>query len=94
MAKARIWLNKREIGRDILMDNTKLQTLEQHAIQNALNQAEAQFMSQFGFPGKFEIKAFKTNRYNFKLVAADSRTGAVLKKNPGWLAQFVNNMKF
>ena len=91
--KVSIWLEQKNIGDSILKNNTKLQSLEQHAIQSALSAAEAQFLSQFGFQGKFEIQGFVTNRYNFKLVAADRRTAAVLKKHPGWLSKFVDNMK-
>lgn len=94
MAKVRIWYDKKNIGNDILKGNQKLKDMERNAIQHALNNVEAQFMQQFGFQGKFEVKYDPTKyRSRFRLIAADARTTAVLKKNPGWLKQFANNMK-
>lgn len=79
-------------GEDILQRNDKLQALEQDTIQKIRNQAEAGFLQTFGFPGKFDISFFMTNRMNFQIHGADAKTKATLAKNPKWLEQFAKSV--
>ena len=79
-------------GAEILQRNYELQKLEQRAFDSVISDIEAQFFQTFGVEGKFVQEAFTTNRYNIKISAADKRTGAILKANPGWLGKFTTNI--
>ena len=77
----------------ILKGNAKLQSMQNSKMESVLRTIEAQFLQQFGVVGRFEVESFMTDRSSAKIQAADAQTGAVLKNNPKWLNQFVENMK-
>lgn len=67
--------------------------MEQQIMAQKLSQVRAEFLNTFGFAGSFEIKRVDTNsrrsRTTYRVVAADAKTTAALKKQPGWLAKFI-----
>ena len=91
MGKIGIYYNEQGL-RDIMKGNA-ISTIEQDIMMRKLNQIQAEFLQRFGFEGKFEVKRVDTNskrsRTTYRIVTSDSRTTAVLKKKPGWLAKFV-----
>ena len=91
----KIWLNDEGVGQ-ILRYNDKLESIEREEIERMLSQIKSEFLMTFGFDGNFAIQAVQTRpgkshgRLSYRIVANDSRTGAVLKNNQGWLAKFAN----
>ena len=93
------WDNKEMEG---LMKSSKISTMEQDIMMQKLDQIKAAFMQEFGFDGKFDIQSKTTSgtlrikgklhggRISFRIRAADARTAAVLKRQPGWLGKFIN----
>lgn len=80
--------------KDSLLFGDKIKKLEQTALENELALIKAEFLTQFGFEGGFEIRYEPTSqRSNYRLQATDARTGAVLKNHPGWLAKFSQGAK-
>lgn len=77
-----------------IMKGPAISNLEQEIMMQRLSQVKAEFLTHFGFQGNFEIKRVDTNsrrsRTTFRIVASDARTTAALKKEPGWLAKFIN----
>lgn len=92
----RIYFEKAGIE-EIIKDNTKLQAMEQDVMMQRLDAIKAAFFQEFGFEGNFEIKSKVTQpsqrwggrRTAFTVTPSDSKTGAALKRNPGWLGRFV-----
>lgn len=82
-----------ESGIRDIMKSPELEHMEQNIMQSKLDQVRAEFQQTFGFPGQFELKAVTTNsrrpRITYRIVAADARTTAMLKKNSGWLGKFL-----
>lgn len=88
-------------GLQELMQSEKVSKIEQQEIMNRLSNIQASFLQRFGFEGKFEVKSVTTSkvirssgqfhggRTSWRIVAADARTTAVLKREPGWLAKFL-----
>lgn len=78
--------------RDI-MKGKPISDIEQDIMMSRLNQVQAEFLQRFGFEGKFELKRVDTqskrSRTTFRIVSADARTTAALKREPGWLAKFL-----
>lgn len=78
--------------RDI-MKGEAISDIEQDIMMSRLNQIQAEFLQRFGFEGKFELKRVDTqskrSRTTFRIVSADARTTAALKREPGWLAKFL-----
>lgn len=76
-----------------IMKGNEISKMEQEIMTQKLSQVQAEFLQQFGFEGKFELKAVTTNsrrsRVTYRIVAANARTGAALKRQPGWLGQFI-----
>lgn len=91
MGKIGIYYNEQGL-RDIMKGNA-ISTIEQDIMMRKLNQIQAEFLQRFGFEGKFEVKRVDTNskrsRTTYRIVTSDSHTAAALKKEPGWLAKFV-----
>jgi hypothetical protein len=75
-----------------IMKGKELAEIEQDLMMKKLDQIKAEFLQSFGTEGSFELKRVDTNsrrsRTTFRIVAADAKTGALLKRNPGWLARF------
>lgn len=82
-----------EQGLRNIMKGHNMSQLEQQIMTQKLSQIEASFLQQFGFNGSFTLKAVTTNsrrgRVTYRIVAANARTTAVLKRQPGWLAKFL-----
>ena len=87
-------------GLEELMQSSKISTMEQDIMMKKLNQIQAEFLQQFGFEGKFDISSTTTSgifkrgtlhggRTSWKIRAADAKTNAALKRQPGWLAKFL-----
>ena len=82
-----------EPGLREIMKGSAISQLEQQMMMSRLSQVQAEFLQHFGFSGKFEIKKVDTqsrrSRTTFRIVAADARTTAALKRETGWLAKFL-----
>ena len=88
-------------GLESLMQSDGVSRLEQEIMTAKLANIEARFLQEFGFKGNFELKAITTSgvfrsgrslhggRTSWRIAAADKRTGAVLKRQPGWLGKFL-----
>ena len=91
MGKIGIYYNEQGF-RDIMKGNA-ISTLEQDIMMQKLNQIQAEFLQRFGFEGNFEVKKVDTNskrsRTSFRIVASDAKTTTALKREPGWLAKFI-----
>lgn len=76
-----------------IMKGSAISQLEQNMMMSRLNQVQAEFLQRFGFEGKFELRKVNTqsrrSRTTFRIVSADARTTAALKREPGWLAKFL-----
>lgn len=91
--------------RDVVYQGGKLKNIEREVMERALSEVRAAFLQEFGFEGNFNLEfryskvggkgAGYVNgvRPNYRIRAADARTGAVLKRNPGWLGRFAKNAK-
>lgn len=91
MHKIGIYYN--EQGLREIMKSPEIAGIEQDLMMQRLGQVKAEFLQTFGFEGEFEVKRVDTNskrsRTTFRIVANNARTTAVLKRQPGWLAKFV-----
>lgn len=91
MRQVSIYYN--EPGIREIMKGEGIASIEQDIMMKKLNQIQAEFLQRFGFAGKFELKKVDTrsrrSRTSFRVVAADARTTAALKREPGWLAHFI-----
>lgn len=83
-----------EQGMRNIMKGHEISNIEQNIMVDKLSQVQGEFMLHFGFEGKFELKKVDTqsrrSRTTFRIVAADARTTAALKREPGWLGKFLN----
>ena len=84
-----------ESGMRQIMKGPEIANLEQQIMMQKLNLVQAEFLQHFGFAGRFEVKSYITSggrggrsRVAYKNSAADGRTTAALKKEPGWIAKF------
>lgn len=91
MHKIGIYYN--EQGLREIMKSPEIASIEQDLMMQRLGQVKAEFLQTFGFEGEFEVKRVDTNskrsRTTFRIVASNARTTAALKRQPGWLAKFV-----
>lgn len=78
---------------ELLMNNQLLRNLMKEQITQVLSVAEAEFFQKFSVQGKFEIIEITTDRRSARLRATNKQTSAILKNNPGWLAQFIDNIQ-
>jgi len=76
-----------------IMKGPEISRIEQEIMMSKLSQVKAAFLQHFGFEGEFEIKRVDTNsrrsRTTYRVVANNARTTAALKREPGWLGQFI-----
>lgn len=79
-------------GQKILKDNAQIKNIEEDKIKSLHSRIQAQFLQEFGFEGDFNVQSFYTDRINFKISAGDQKTGATLKRNPKWLAKFIDEL--
>ena len=86
--------------RDIL-SSSKMENMEQQIMMSKKSQVEAAFLNHFGTTGSFKVsvvrssnKTWKGKRFAgrviFRIVPNDAKTYAILRKQPGWIEQFVN----
>lgn len=92
MSSVRFQLDRKAAGEQILRGNKQLQDIQSRAFNSILMVVAAQFVQQFGFDGSFQLTGFTTDRSSVKISAADARTNAALKTQPGWMDQFTNNI--
>ena len=85
-------LNRSGVGTLILKNNGQLQQLENQVMDNVLSEVRARFINEFGFEGRFKLAGFTTDRSTYKIAAEDAKTAAILKRNPGWLDQFMHQI--
>ncbi len=82
-----------ESGLRSIMKGPEIANIEQDIMMQKLAQVKAEFLTQFGVQGNFEIRKVDTSsrrsRTTFRIVASDARTTAILKRNSGWLAKFL-----
>jgi len=82
-----------ENGLRTIMKGQGVAQMEQQIMAQKLSQVKAEFLQHFGFEGGFEIKRVDTNsrrsRTTYRIVANNGRTGAALKREPGWLGKFI-----
>ena len=82
-----------ESGLREIMKGKEIGQIEEQIMAQKLSLVQADFLQHFGFQGKFEIKAVATNsrrsRITYRVVSANSRTTAALKREPGWLTKFI-----
>lgn len=82
-----------EPGIRAIMKSSNLSSMEQGIMQQKLSIVKAEFLQTFGFEGAFELKAVTTNsrrsRITYRIVSANARTSAALKRQPNWLAKFL-----
>jgi|GEM_PF-1372766 len=83
--------------------SSRLKDAERDVMERALSETRAAFLNEFGFQGEFilEYREAKVNsryisgiRPTYRIKAGDARTGAVLKRNPGWLSRFSSGASF
>ena len=96
MNKIKVYIEQSDV-QAVVYRNPKLQNLERDFMERALGEVRAAFLNEFGTEGKFNLQ-FRWGKVNspyvngvrpvYKVVAADAKTTAILKRNPGWLARF------
>lgn len=75
--------------KEVILNGNGVKKFEKEYMKKRLSEIEAAFMQKFGFNGTFELQFMPTRfRSAWRIRAADRRTGAALKREPGWLAQF------
>lgn len=93
--RIKFWLDRPGAGEEILKGNSKVKKLEQKVMEDALSEIQAEFLTEFGFEGRFELQFKPTSlRSAYRIRAADKRTGAILKAHPLWLDKFAKGAKF
>lgn len=92
--------------RDAVYFNDNLRSLEKDVMEKARTEAEAAFLQEFGYAGKFDLEfqyqpvggkgaAYipSGRRPVYRLVPGDANTARILNLNPGWLGKFAENAK-
>lgn len=83
-----------EAGFRSIMKSPELVNVEQDFMMQKLDEIKSAFLQEFGFEGAFRVYKVDTNsrrsRTTFRIAADDSRTGATLKRNSGWLGRFLS----
>lgn len=92
MTNVRFSLDRKEVGRQILKNNSQVQSIERQEMRGLIGIISAQFLQEFGYQGVFRVKEFYTDRFSVKIEPADAKTAALLKKSPGWLDKFIDNL--
>lgn len=95
-------LSQEGVKEEIYLGSPKLRELEREVAEHALSEARAAFLQEFGFPPalNLEFRYAKVSspyvnglRPIYRIKAGDARTGAILKRYPGWLGKFAQNAK-
>ena len=79
-----------------LMQGQQITNLESETMERIKSEIAANFLQKFGTEGTFNIEMVQTpgnayhgGRNSYRITAGDAKTTALLKKEPGWLAQFL-----
>lgn len=87
--RIKFWLDRPGAKEEILKGNSKVKELEQKVMEDALSEIRAEFLTEFGVEGSFELQFKPTaQRSAYRIRATDKRTGAILKAHPLWLEKF------
>lgn len=90
---------------EVIYRGSKLRNIEREVMERALSEVRAAFLQEFGFEGSFNLAFLYTkvggkgigyvngSRPVYRIKATDAKTGAVLKRNPGWLDRFSKEAK-
>lgn len=91
----KIWLDNKGLEQTMLT-GSGIERIEREVMERRLSEIQGQFIIDFGFEGKFEIKSQETQpdkngvvRARYMIAAADARTTATLQRQRGWLNKFV-----
>lgn len=92
----KIWLDHKGVEQSML-NGSGIEQVEREMMELKLSEIQGQFIVDFGVEGKFEIVAkvsnpsakYGTRRTGYRIVAADAKTTAILKRHPGWLGKFI-----
>ena len=98
--KIGIYYNQKNDGIKGIISSAQMEALEQQIMMQKKNQIEAAFLQKFGVPGKFKTTVVYTpnkrwhgnyhgGRVIFRVVPDDARTYALLRREPGWINQFI-----
>ena len=84
-------------GFNEIMQGDKISTMEEEIMQQKLGEVEAAFFQEFGTEGKFELEKSigkpspkHAGRVSWSIKPANAKTTTILKRNSGWLGQFLN----
>lgn len=91
-----IWLDNKFVESKLL-NGSSIEGVEREIMEGRLAEIQGQFLMDFGIEGLFKVEGrvtapssrFGTHRTSFKISAADTKTAAILRRNPGWLAKFI-----
>lgn len=100
MHKIGIYYNQSESGLKGIMSSSQIENLEREIMMRKKSEVEAAFLQKFGVPGKFKFSvvrssnktwrgAYHGGRVIFRIIPDDGRTYYLLRKDPGWLNQFI-----
>lgn len=92
----KIWLDYKGVEQSML-NGPGIEQTERETMEQKLSEIQGQFIVDFGVEGKFEIVVkvsspstkYGTRRTGYRIVAADAKTAAILKRHPGWLGKFL-----
>lgn len=99
------YLDQWGVQEEIYTNRPGLNMLEKQIMEKALSEITAGFLQEFGTEGKFELKFIRQKiggkgaryvsgtRPVYKIVAADAKTGAILKAHPKWLEKYSKNAR-
>lgn len=97
--KPKIFYNESEIN--AIMTGHAIESMEQEIMMRKKSEIEAAFFQKFGEPGAFKFSVVRTanhkwhgrshsGRVIYRIIPDSARTYALLRKEPGWLDQFVD----
>jgi len=91
----KVWLNNKGLEQAMLT-GPGVERVERELMERKLSEVQGQFIIDFGFEGKFEIKSQETQpdkngvvRARYIISAADAKTTTALQRRRGWLNKFV-----
>lgn len=99
--KIGIYYDQNTNGINEIMSSHQMETLEQQIMIQKKSQVEAAFLQKFGVPGRFKFSVVRSNpskrwsgkwhggRVIYRIIPDSAQTYALLRKEPGWLDQFI-----
>ena len=99
--KIGIYYDQSDTGLKGIMSSSQMEALEQEIMMQKKSEVEAAFLQKFGVPGAFKFSVVRTSnktwfdkyhggRVIYRIIPDDARTYALLRKEPGWIDQFIN----